>query len=226
MPLNSGTIVGLTKVRDGVAVTYQKQLDELARGIIETFAETHATDATQPALTGVFDYGDGPGMPDIPAPTGLAAAIRIHSRVDPSVSGGSLDRIRDGGINTAPGYEYNTVSTGSDAAFSDRLYSLKDAIGAQRPIDPSLGFGATLSVSKFSTASAGWLQGTRQQASQDVDYRDTLLTHASTALSNATDVNMDDETAMMLQLEKSYSASAKMISTINQMLQTLLNMVG
>ena len=66
----------------------------------------------------------------------------------------------------------------------------------------------------------------RQSASQKVEYHNVLLGHASEALSNATDVNMDDETALMLQLEKSYSASAKLISVIDQMLKTLLNAVG
>jgi flagellar hook-associated protein 1 FlgK len=65
-----------------------------------------------------------------------------------------------------------------------------------------------------------------QDGSKQVSYQETLLAQASEALSNATDVNMDDETALMLQLEKSYSASAKLISVINQMLQTLLNSVG
>jgi flagellar hook-associated protein 1 len=37
---------------------------------------------------------------------------------------------------------------------------------------------------------------------------------------------MDDETALMLQLEKSYSASAKLLSVIDQMLKTLLSVVG
>ena len=59
-----------------------------------------------------------------------------------------------------------------------------------------------------------------------VEYQTTLLGHASEALSNATDVNMDDETALMLQLEKSYSASAKLLSVIDQMLKTLLGIVG
>ena len=224
MPLNAGTIVGLAKVRDEVAITYQRQLDEVARGVIEAFAEADQV-GSGPRLTGVFDYSDGPALPDSPAPTGLAALIRINKEVDPA-RGGSLDLIRDGGINGDPDYVYNTVTTRPDAGFSDRLYSLKDAIGADRPFDPTLGFGAEVSLTKFAAGSAGWLQGLRQQASSDVDYRDTLLEHASTALSNATDVNVDDETALMLQLEKSYAASAKMIATINQMMQTLLNMVG
>src|SRR5690606_35958872 len=36
----SGRIAGLLEVRDTIAPTYQNQLDEIARGLIEIFAET------------------------------------------------------------------------------------------------------------------------------------------------------------------------------------------
>ncbi|WP_230533130.1 flagellar hook-associated protein FlgK [Microvirga roseola] len=222
MPLNSGNLVGLTQLRDDVAVTYQRQLDEIARGLIATFAESDQVGADIDR-TGVFDYVGGPSVPLPPAPTGLAARIRINAAVDPA-AGGSLDRIRDGGINGGD-YRYNPGLPGTDAAYSDRLYGLREALDADRPFDPSLGLGSSASLVEFSGSSASWLQGFRQKVASDLDYGNTLLGHASTALSNATDVNMDEETALMLQLEKSYAASAKLISTINDMLKTLLNMV-
>ena len=40
MEIGSGRLKGLTDVRDTIAATYQTQLDEIARGLIETFAET------------------------------------------------------------------------------------------------------------------------------------------------------------------------------------------
>ena len=38
-------------------------------------------------------------------------------------------------------------------------------------------------------------------------------------------VNGDDETALTLQLERSYTASAKLISVVNDLLKTLLDAV-
>ncbi|MEJ2123981.1 MAG: flagellar hook-associated protein FlgK [Alphaproteobacteria bacterium] len=38
MPISSGRIKGLIEIRDDIAVTYQSQLDEMARGLIEMFA--------------------------------------------------------------------------------------------------------------------------------------------------------------------------------------------
>ena len=89
--------------------------------------------------------------------------------------------------------------------------------------DSELPHAATLQVA--AETSASWLEATRQGASKQVDRESALLDSASTALSNATGVNRDDEVATMLQLEKSYAASAKLIATVNAMLQSLLDAV-
>ena len=43
MPLKSGKLAGLAQLRDQDTVTYQSQLDEIARGLIEVFAESDQT---------------------------------------------------------------------------------------------------------------------------------------------------------------------------------------
>ncbi len=40
MPIHTGKLAGLATLRDDAAVTYQSQLDEVARGLIEIFAES------------------------------------------------------------------------------------------------------------------------------------------------------------------------------------------
>ncbi len=45
MPLESGKIAGLAELRDNASVTYQSQLDEIARGLISAFAETDQSGA-------------------------------------------------------------------------------------------------------------------------------------------------------------------------------------
>lgn len=224
MPLNSGTIVGLSKLRDEVAVTYQDQLDEIARGLIEVFAENNIADPAAPEMPGVFTYDSASGVPTIPAPTGLAGLIKVSGLIDPAKNPlAKYDYIRDGGINGAD-YTYNLDPSGS-AAFADRLNSLVNEMEESRPFDPALGLGENVTLQEFASSSASWVEASRQSTSSALDYQNTLLGHASEALSNATDVNMDDETALMLQLEKSYSAAAKLISTIDEMLKTLLDAV-
>jgi flagellar hook-associated protein 1 FlgK len=223
MPLSSGSLVGLVRVRDDIAVGYQRQLDDLALGLISAFAETPKT-AGGDIKAGIFTFREDPTIPGT-APHGLAGLIRVSDAIDPTQgTGGKYERIRDGGINDEAGSTDYTYGDGT-ASFPTRLYQLVDALKADRDFDPGLGLGKTMSLQDFASSSAGWVEAKRQDASQQVAYRETLLAQASEALSNATDVNMDDETALMLQLEKSYSASAKLIGVINQMLQTLLNAV-
>ncbi|MDG2570764.1 flagellar basal body rod C-terminal domain-containing protein, partial [Vibrio parahaemolyticus] len=172
---------------------------------------------------GIFTFAGAAGIPTMPASTGLAGLIRVSDAVDPA-KGGTFEAIRDGGINGTD-YVYNPNGN-ANAAFSGRLYALTSGMVAERPFDPAFGFGPTASLQGFASLTGSWHETTRQSASQNVDYQTTLLSHASEALSNATDVNMDDETALMQQLEKSYAASAKLLSDIDQMLKTLLSVVG
>jgi flagellar hook-associated protein 1 FlgK len=229
MPLNAGRIVGLVQIRDQDSVVYQKQLDEVAEALIASFAEQSKVDPTL-FKAGLFAQSGTADMPvgwDIPASqavTGLAGFITVNPAIDPS-KGGTLGFLRDGGANGPDYVENPGVPVGSNAAYSDRLYKLGENLNAERSFNPALGLGETASLKNFAASSASWLEGNRKMASTKVDYQMTLLSHASGALSNATGVNMDDETALMLQLEKSYSASAKLISVINEMLQTLLNAV-
>ena len=53
-------------------------------------------------------------------------------------------------------------------------------------------------------------------ASTDSAYQTTLLSRASDALSNAVGVNGDDEIALTLQLERSYTASAKILTMVDE----------
>jgi flagellar hook-associated protein 1 FlgK len=224
MPLNSGNLVGLMVVRDEVAVTYQRQLDELARGLIEAFAEEHQSDPSQPDQAGVFTDAGAVAIPTMTTSLGLAGRIEVTDEIDPAKSAtGKFENIRDGGINGAA-YRYN--SNPDNTSFSSRLYGLLGEMAKDRPFASDLGLGNEVTLREFALGSASWVESSRQSADQSLDYQNTLLGHASEALSNATDVNVDDETALMLQLEKSYSASAKLISVIDQMLKILLNAVG
>ena len=56
MPLKSGKLAGLAQLRDQDTVTYQSQLDEIARGLINTFREIDQTAAALPDVPGLFTY--------------------------------------------------------------------------------------------------------------------------------------------------------------------------
>lgn len=224
MPIRSGRLSGLTALRDDVAVKYQGQLDEVARGLIQAFAESdQSSPATKPDAAGLFTYSGGPAVPGSALVNGLAGEMRLNPTVDPA-QGGSLHRLRDGGISdpTDPAYVYN--SSGA-AAFSGRLDDLLDKLAATRAFDGATGGTPSGTLMGFALSSVSWLEQGRQGASGEAEYRKALLDRSSEALSNSTGVSLDDEMASMLSLEHSYAASAKLISAVDQMLAALLQAV-
>ena len=95
--------------------------------------------------------------------------------------------------------------------------------GRPRAFDPSAGLGASASLAGYANASVSWLQAENQQASNASAYQSALATQASSALSNATGVNLDAEMTNMLNLENSYASTAKLLTTVNSMFSALLN---
>lgn len=222
MAVRSGKLVGLSQLRDTIAVTYQAQLDEIARGLIEAFGESdQSAPPSLPDATGLFVYSGSPAVP--PSGTviaGLAGDIRINPLADPA-HGGNPSLIRDGGFAGAA-YVYN----GSGAAgFSDRIAQLVDALDASRNFDPASRLQGSATLASFSSSSAGWLQASRRTASEAADYQSALATRATDALQRKTGVNIDEEMTIMLDLEKAYQASSKLITVIDSMFGALLNAV-
>jgi len=96
------------------------------------------------------------------------------------------------------------------------------AITSPRIYDPTANGGNNKSLLDFSSASISSLEAKRQSATQTNEYNGILASRASDAISNATGVNIDTEMQSLLDLEHSYSASARIISTIDSMLKELL----
>jgi flagellar hook-associated protein 1 FlgK len=222
MQTTSGRIAGLAAVRDGLAVTYQNQLDEIARGLISVFAESDQSAVPSlPTVPGLFTY---PGAPAMPASgtllVGLAGTISVNANADPA-QGGNASRLRDGGISNPgnPAYLFNTSGA---AGYTGRLQQLIDGLNAQQAFDAAAQGPAAATIAAFAASSVGWLQEARRSASTDADYKAALQERASDALSKVTGVNLDEEMSLLLELERSYQASTRLITTIDNMLGALL----
>ncbi|WP_378948971.1 flagellar hook-associated protein FlgK [Mesorhizobium sp. ANAO-SY3R2] len=211
----AGKLAGLLQLRDNVAVTMQAQLDEVARGLVTAFAETAPGLADR---AGLFTWSGGP---TIPAPgtliNGLARSIKINPAADPNV-GGDVKLLRDGGIN---GAAYSSNPSGN-ASYSKLLIAYGDRIDQTMTFDPATGINTNSSLSTFTTNAVGWFEGTRKQASEATETKQALAVRTADALSNETGVNVDIEMSLLLDLEHSYQASARLIKAVDEMLQALL----
>jgi len=217
----SGSLSALVQLRDDSASNMQGQLDEIARGLISSFAESDATSTGQPPLAGLFTYDGGPALPVAGTlQSGLASQIKVNPLFD-EAQGGSASLLRDGGANGA-GYLQNTTGA---VSFSDHLISLMQSLDATVPFDGQTGIGGSMSLLSFAAQSSGWLDGQRSEASQAAASKEALHVRLTERLSNQTGVNIDEEMALLLQLEHSYEASARMIRTVDEMLTTLMSVV-
>jgi flagellar hook-associated protein 1 FlgK len=217
----SGKIAGLIQLRDDVAGTMQNQLDEIARGLISAFAETDSS-GVSPPQAGLFTWPGGPALPAAGTlVNGLAGSITLNAAFD-SDAGGDPTLLRDGGANGAA-YVHNT---GNAASYADLLISYSDNLDAPMTFDPAASIGTSQSLASFSTSAIGWFEGLRKNASTAADAKDALATRTAEALSNATGVNVDTEMSLLLDLEHTYAASARLISAVDDMLNSLLAAVG
>ncbi len=215
MPITSGTIAGLANLRENVTVTYQAQLDGMAGALINTLAESDQT-GPGPNLPGLFTT---PGATSLPtSTTGLAGQISVNASVDPSQGGNAL-LLRDGGISGNSNYTYNTSG---NTSYTIRLTQLLGNMSATQTFSAAGGITTSASLNGYASASVSWLEGQYSNVSSQSTTQSTLLNTATTALSNATGVNLDNEMSKMLDLENSYSATAKLISTIDSMFGTLV----
>ncbi|HWK67462.1 MAG TPA: flagellar hook-associated protein FlgK [Rhizobiaceae bacterium] len=215
----AGSLAAKLQLRDDVAKTMQGQLDEIARGLISSFAET-GPDGTLTPLAGLFTWPGGPDLP--PAGTitpGLAGSIQINAAVDPT-AGGDVNKLRDGGINGAA-YVVNT----SGASYSALIQKYSENLDKPMTFAPGAGLGENTSVTDFANGAISWLEQTRQQATNAAEAKNALLMQTSQALSNETGVNIDEELSLLLQYEQAYQASARLIKAVDEMLATLLNAV-
>jgi flagellar hook-associated protein 1 FlgK len=215
----SGEIAGLLKLRDDLAPAQQAQLDETARGLMQAFVERDPAGALADAA-GLFT-AQGVSAPPAPgAAAGLAGVIVVAASVDPE-QGGDASLLRDGGV---AGAAYAVNADGA-AGFADRLHALSAALSAPRDfIDATQ--ATRVSVTDHAAASASWLAAARSSADETATWQGALVASVATSLSNATGVNLDDEMAKVLAIENSYRATTRLISTVDEMFQSLLQAVG
>ncbi len=214
-----GSLAALLQLRDDVAPTFQNQLDEVARGLIEAFQETDAGGANP--LPGLFTWPAGTVPASGTLEPGLAASITINSALVTS-SGGDPTLLRDGGIN---GVAYVKNPTGG-SGYSDLLLTYVENLSTSRPFDPAAGLDTSSGLLTFSTNSIGWLEELRANATTATDNKTALYERAFQVYSSKTGVSLDEELSLLLDVEQSYKASAKLVSTIDSMMQAVLDMAG
>ena len=84
MPIQSGALAGYAAVRDTLAPEYQAQLDQIAGGLINAFAESdQSATPTLPSLPGLFTTPGATSLPSMSATDGSRRRDRGQSECRP-----------------------------------------------------------------------------------------------------------------------------------------------
>lgn len=207
-PLQGGRLDAAFQLRDKLAPDAQKQIDGLARELIDRFTSTSVDQSLTAGQPGLFT--DASLAFDPTFETGLAGRLSINRAVD-TAQGGQIWRLRDGILASTEGPPGNATL----------LLAMVDALN-ERTI-PSSG-GLSPSAQSFADHLARSLSEiglSRQLAEQSQSFTGAR----SSALKQAElerGVDTDDQLQRLMLIEQSYAANARVIQTIDDMLQNLL----
>jgi flagellar hook-associated protein 1 len=141
---------------------------------------------------------------------GLAARIRVNSQLvgDPSKL-----------------VQYNAATASGDTKRPDFIYQQLTAGKSLYP--PSTGFGTSVTpfqatLSNFSQQIASAQGQAADTAKQIADGQDVVLSTLQQKFNTQSGVNIDEEMSQLLSLQNAYAANARVMSTVKQMFDALL----
>ncbi len=208
--IEGGRLAAAFEVRDSIGPEAQAAIDAIARNLIERFQDSSLDPSISSSGTGLFTDNDAVFVSS--DEVGIANSIQVNSLVDPD-NGGDVWRLRDGIGETVAG---EVGDSSLLAALADRLSETTAPASG-----PSVGLSRSISglASDF-------------LSSADASYRyqeDALAFH--TARSDALayelaedSVDTDDEMQKLLMIETVYAANARVIDTIDQLMQQILEL--
>lgn len=203
-----GTLAARFALRDDLAVTAQAQLDGLARNLIGRFADPAIDPSLPIGAAGLFT--DAGALPTPALEAGLAGRIALNAAADPA-QGGAIWRLRDGLGAAAPGPAGNSaVLAAMSAAMTRPEVAASGGISAA-----AQSFGA-LAASLLSQIGTG-----RQTADGAASYA-AARADSLQALELEQGVDTDQEMQKLIVLEQAYGANAKVIQTLDGLLDQLL----
>ncbi|AXI52638.1 MULTISPECIES: flagellar hook-associated protein FlgK [unclassified Sulfitobacter] len=205
--IQHGSLAGLSELKRETIPQFSQQLDEYARGLIQTFEEADASLA--PGEAGLFtDNGIAFDPANI---TGLASRLQINSKIS-STGDAEVWRIRDGLGATSPGAGSETVQINAFLAGLDT--AMNAATGTGIPAEVTLrDFSAEMITSQAAT---------RARAENDFNAAASAAEVVMSARRNSEGVNIDDEMQQLLLIEQSYAANSRVLTAVSEMIDTLI----
>ncbi|MHA3979935.1 flagellar hook-associated protein FlgK [Halovulum sp. GXIMD14794] len=206
---DGGSLGALFTLRDTTLPAFSGQLDALAADLVTRFQDPGLDPSRAAGDPGLFtDAGAAlaPGATD-----GLAARLELNAQVDPATGGASW-RLRDGLYAAAPGA----------AGDGSLLAALDDALTGARVPDATLGLATAGSFAQITAGFTGRIAGEQASAEIGQSHDMALATALRNQESAGSGVDTDEQMQRLLLIERSYAANAMVMSTVNDMIRSLM----
>ena len=205
-----GTLAGHFAVRDDLAVSAQGKLDAVARDLVERFSAPGLDPTLATGAPGLFTDGGTAFLPINEA--GLAGRLSMNAAADPR-QGGALFRLRDG---------LGAVTSGPPGN-GTLLGALQGALTASNPLSSTAFIAGNRSFAALTRDLLSDTSTLRLSAQSEQSFAAGRLT-ALSDIEAQNGIDTDQEMQQLLVIEKNYSANARVIQTVSDMIDTLLRL--
>lgn len=208
---DGGSLAANFEIRDTLIPGMDAQLDGLARDLIERFQDPLVDTTLLVGDAGLFTDA---GLAFDPLnELGLAGRLSVNAAVDPA-QGGVITNLRDGINAAAPGISGdNTILRNMLSAFVT-------------PITPPATIGLVSALGGADLAAALTADISQQSVLQEEQFA-YIAAERSVLRTSELDyiaVDTDDQMQQLIVVEQAYAANARIVSVIDDLMQTLLNL--
>lgn len=215
-----GELAANLDLRDNYLVNLGAQFDTLAQGIVDAVNQIHSTGQ---GLTAITPPATGIDFFTIPSSgiSGVKASnISINSVIyNETTNTGDLSKIATGIIPTPP----DTLAVG-DGTIAQKISALANGWSTISSNIASL--SSATSIGDFYGASIAQLGVDVQQANRMKSGEDVLVTQVTNQRESISGVSLDEEMTNLVKFQKSYAAAARMVTMMDDMLNTIVNGMG
>ena len=217
--LRGGELGGLIEARDGILAGAVRDLDAIAFTLSETFNSVHR------GGLGLIDGAPHDFFTDLSAQATVDDSARnfgISSDIDPD-QGGSLGNIAAGAVA-------DPVTGGPEAAPGDTdwVEQLKD-LRNQRVTNylagdvPGTPTGTSTSVSGSLINLVGEIGQNARSTGRALEQQEAVLSAVQDRRDSVSGVSIDEEVAELVKLQANFQANARVVTTVNFMMQALFD---
>lgn len=198
---NMGTLQANIEIRDNYLPDLLKKYDKLAEGIVTAVNELHRTGTVNETgtATSPSDFFNSANL--------TASSISLDSLID------DINNIVTGNGTSGDGSIASAISS-----LSGGWSSLSDASDYKATYGTSLGdyYGAAVAQMGVDVQ-----QANRMKAGEDV-----LVTNVTNQRQSVSGVSLDEEMTNLVKFQKSYTAAARMVTMMDDMLDTIVSKMG